>query len=263
MDNLERENEVLTDPEFFEENLDIKEEKKEFNPRLILFFISAIAAVGLVFAVTGTLTSLKVPFAARGDASQLNANFALEGSEAASLLELQGKDTDLDGLSDYDELYVYKTSPYLPDSDSDGFNDLAEIEDGFDPNCPKGQECMGLAEQGGTVEIPGLAEEPTMEEIRQMLVEGGMTAEQVNAVDDETLRQLYLETAQETQNQVSSDEPLGNLLPDSYDTITPNQLRAILLDQGLPEEDLNNLSDSDLRELWNELLKEEAIGASQ
>ena len=252
MDNLERENEVLTDPEFFEENLDIKEEKKEFNPRLILFFISAIAAVGLVFAVTGTLTSLKVPFAARGDASQLNANLALEGSEAASLLELQGKDTDLDGLSDYDELYVYKTSPYLPDSDSDGFNDLAEIEDGFDPNCPKGQECMGLAEQGGTVEIPGLAEEPTMEEIRQMLVEGGMTAEQVNAVDDETLRQLYLETAQETG---SSGQAATEALPAGYDALTPAQLREILITEGLPKEDLDELTDEDLIILWNEIIK--------
>src|SRR3989338_4199540 len=97
-----------------------------------------------------------------------------------------------------------------------------------------------------------------MEEIRQMLVEGGMTAEQVNAVDDETLRQLYLETAQETQNQVSSDEPLGNLLPDSYDTITPNQLRSLMLQEGFSQEDLDDLSDQDLLDVWNEVLAEQA-----
>ena len=37
--------------------------------------------------------------------------------------DLKNKDTDKDGLSDYDELNFYKTSPYLEDSDSDGFSD--------------------------------------------------------------------------------------------------------------------------------------------
>lgn len=57
-------------------------------------------------------------------------------------LELRKKDTDRDGLNDYSELKVYKTSPYLADSDSDGLTDALEIAQGQDPNCPKGQQCI-------------------------------------------------------------------------------------------------------------------------
>jgi hypothetical protein len=38
-------------------------------------------------------------------------------------------DADGDGVSDYDEINVYKTNPLSPDSDGDGFLDLEEITD--------------------------------------------------------------------------------------------------------------------------------------
>ena len=44
-------------------------------------------------------------------------------------------------MNDYVELYNSRTSPYLRDSDSDGIDDKAEIDQGTDPNCPKGQDC--------------------------------------------------------------------------------------------------------------------------
>ena len=43
-------------------------------------------------------------------------------------------DTDGDGISDFDEVNLYKTNPALADSDNDGFTDGAEIISGFDPN---------------------------------------------------------------------------------------------------------------------------------
>jgi len=55
------------------------------------------------------------------------------------------KDTDGDGLTDYNELNTYKTSPYLEDSDSDGFSDKVEIESSKDPNCPTGAICNAIA----------------------------------------------------------------------------------------------------------------------
>lgn len=54
------------------------------------------------------------------------------------------KDTDGDGLTDYNELNTYKTSPYLEDSDSDGFSDKVEIDSGKDPNCPTGAVCNAV-----------------------------------------------------------------------------------------------------------------------
>lgn len=42
-------------------------------------------------------------------------------------------DSDSDGISDYDEVRIYKTDPLVADSDGDGFIDGAEVESGFDP----------------------------------------------------------------------------------------------------------------------------------
>lgn len=43
-------------------------------------------------------------------------------------------DSDNDGLSDYDETEIYNTNPLLPDTDSDGYLDGAEVKNGYNPN---------------------------------------------------------------------------------------------------------------------------------
>ncbi len=43
------------------------------------------------------------------------------------------KDSDDDGVSDYDEINIYGTDPLSADSDGDGYIDGAEILSGFDP----------------------------------------------------------------------------------------------------------------------------------
>lgn len=40
---------------------------------------------------------------------------------------LRGRDTDRDGLSDFDELRTYKTNPLVADTDGDGLNDFVEV----------------------------------------------------------------------------------------------------------------------------------------
>lgn len=42
-------------------------------------------------------------------------------------------DSDNDGISDYDEIYIYNTNPDYYDSDADGYNDKLEITTGFSP----------------------------------------------------------------------------------------------------------------------------------
>ncbi|MFC1788009.1 hypothetical protein ACFLZY_02210 [Patescibacteria group bacterium] len=44
------------------------------------------------------------------------------------------KDTDDDGLSDYDEYKKYKTDPLNPDTDGDGFTDGTEVKNGYNPS---------------------------------------------------------------------------------------------------------------------------------
>lgn len=42
-------------------------------------------------------------------------------------------DTDGDGLSDYDEIYIYKTNPLSSDTDGDGYRDTDEINNSYSP----------------------------------------------------------------------------------------------------------------------------------
>ena len=83
-------------------------------------------------------------------------------------LRLQQIDTDQDGLTDYEELSFYETSPYLPDTDSDGIDDKTEIDKGTDPLCVESSEC----DVGNFV--PATDTESSL--ISPLAQEGGMTA---------------------------------------------------------------------------------------
>jgi hypothetical protein len=45
-------------------------------------------------------------------------------------------DTDHDGLSDYDEVTIWKTDPKNPDTDGDTYQDGAEVKNGYNPAGP-------------------------------------------------------------------------------------------------------------------------------
>jgi hypothetical protein len=134
--------------------------------------------------------------------------------EDAEAVELQNKDSDNDGLSDYDEINIYLTSPYLEDSDSDGQTDFEEIEDGTDPNCV-GVSCTG---QGA--------------------------GPSNSSVD----------------NQSSIDDSVSDLDFDSVmdlQQLTGGQIRALLIEQGVPEEMISQLSDNDLKDMFMRQLDSE------
>jgi hypothetical protein len=149
---------------------------------------------------------------------------SLSGDDDAQFEELKNKDTDLDGIVDYDELYVYKTSPYLADSDSDGFDDKMEIFSGNDPNCPEGVVCgssvntkkveieadsnnenlvteaaaTGDLQFETTDEIKDFFGQASIEDIRAALIDSGLSAEQVTQIDDDVLKQMFNQAIEET-----------------------------------------------------------------
>ncbi|MBI4281111.1 hypothetical protein HY628_02860 [Candidatus Uhrbacteria bacterium] len=144
--------------------------------------------------------------------------------EAEGNAELRTKDTDQDGLTDYDELHVWNTSPYLPDSDSDGYSDKTELESGNNPNCPTGRQC-GPVEGAGSGEgqgqtssqpsdfTPGpqtteisagllgldLLENLPAQELRKLLLEYGVPQKQLDALNDEDLVKLYRDSVAKVQ----------------------------------------------------------------
>jgi len=133
-------------------------------------------------------------------------------------------DTDFDGLNDYDELAVYRSSPYLKDTDSDGIEDKTEVFAGTDPNCQEGKQCGALLAGGENVgsttkdDVAGILsvfEDPeaakkagqvslqtkeeieayfgglSTDELRQALLRTGMPKAQLDLIDDETLTSYF------------------------------------------------------------------------
>lgn len=193
----------------------------EFQPRehragAWMLLVIGIAALGLgIFQFRNSIFS---PF-------DLESDYRTEEElEQERLAALKGKDTDLDGVTDFDEQYVFGTSPYLDDSDSDGIDDKTELEQGTNPNCPEGKECGPLGEEFFAAEdafrldpvIPEPQEDlelietmlnPTPDQIRQLLLDSGVPKADIDAFDDEALTSLYQESLREVQAQDLSTAP--------------------------------------------------------
>lgn len=191
--------------------------------------------------ITGTMSIVLGGFymsrhlASPFDFEYVGPRFLSVAEQRAQELETQrSSDTDEDGLNDYDELYTYHTSPYLKDTDGDEVSDPEEIKAGTDPNC-LGDSCdlntNNAFENAGNELLenlppldPGIQQTienglpattandltalkgMTAPDIRQLLLENGATANQVDALTDEEIMVLYndvlanLDTGTTTQN---------------------------------------------------------------
>lgn len=164
--------------------------------------------------------------------SQTQATCAGPDCQQQSEAALRAQDTDGDGLSDYDELNVYNTSPYLEDSDSDGFKDKEEIDNGKDPNCPVGRDCQAS----------GLVNEGASEEQDQQ--------SSLNTILDQL---GYGQTATPAGDTAPSQEELKTLVGSQMDAAT---LRQLLLQNGMNEQTLSQINDQDLMAAFSEVLKQ-------
>lgn len=126
---------------------------------------------------------------------------------------LRVKDTDNDGLNDWEELNVHKTSPYIPDTDSDNINDGDEIRLNKDPLCAEGTNCL--------------------------VEESVSTSTMSTSLNDNQL--LEQNTLPNVENEI-----------DSIKNISSQELRQVLLDNGYAPDQLNQLTDEQLSEIWRE-----------
>jgi len=235
---------------------------------LVVLLFVGVLTVGVGFV--RVRARISGPFTASiSKANSASAN-PLADAPAEDIAALKARDTDGDGLSDYDELYVYHTSPYLKDTDSDGFDDKQEIDTGHDPNCATGKVCFdSLASTPSSQQLqaqgtsqPGTAPSEsaplsstaqadleklknlTPAQVRALFKEKGFTDAELKDLDDETLVSMYrqsLEEAAKREQQknaaqtgdTSTGQPTGSLSQQTQ--ITPQQLAQ------LPKEEIIKL----------------------
>ena len=175
--------------------------KEHLAPAVFLLFSAAIIGFGL-WRISSEINH---PFDFLDKVFQRNRDKVSDQlkQEQQKLLALQAQDTDHDGLSDFEESYIYHTSPYLADTNGDGIADSESIRGNIDPNCPAGQICGSLSDSDAADSAVGetditASSAGDIAAIRQNLLAAGMSADLLNKIDDATLLETYRQTAQET-----------------------------------------------------------------
>jgi hypothetical protein len=148
------------------------------------------------------------------------------------------QDTDGDGLNDWDELNFYGTSPYLEDSDSDGFTDKQEIDSNNDPNCPNDRDCSLSGLLDGDSEVIG---------------NGSGSSSQSGVSLNDLINQLRPAASADLPTAPGDQSGDINELLGGLDAAS---LRQLLLQYGMKEEILNQISDEQLMSTFEESLKQ-------
>ncbi len=176
------------------------------------------------------------------------------------------KDTDNDGLSDYEERYVYGTSPYLSDTDSDGISDYEEISTGQEPLCV-GETC-DLEDQTevDTIDLETLPE-MSLDELKNKLIESGYPASEVEKLSEADLNLIYTEvqkavndenyifTGLDTDSKNEEDYVFTTEELEQLQNLSIDQIKQILIQGGATTEQLESVSDEELRRLYTEALQ--------
>ncbi len=229
------------------------EGKPAFTPQSsrFLWFVGALGGAALILGGVQFSRALREPFLPQ------QPTLATAGPESQALIALKSKDTDGDGLSDYDELYATNTSPYIADSDSDGTDDSTEVDRGTDPNCPEGTNCGVVTNTNATnatsTNTAVAAGNPTAQQIRDALVASGVSQTQVDALDDATLLQSYQEAlAEDTSTNTNASTTSAQQLED----LTASEIRSLLQANGVSADVLKSYDDETLRAVYLEAVRE-------
>ena len=162
-------------------------------------------------------------------------------SQTANDLALKNKDTDSDGLSDYDELNIYKTSPYLDDSDSDGVKDGEDIAKGTAPNCPAGRACASSEFTGDSA---GTSAPASSSDVLNNL------SDQSQALDD-----LFNQSNAAGADDSNGSADLTSEQIEILKNIDAASLREMLIEAGMDKDALDQISDAELMQSYNETLR--------
>jgi hypothetical protein len=255
------------------------ERKSKKKEDLILIFLIILGLGALVLGFQQFQATIKGNLAPQSNVAGLNE----EEEQLKKLLALKAKDTDGDGLTDYDEIYLYHTSVYLADSDSDGYKDKEEITTGHDPLCPSDQSGLPCNQPLTKIDITQTSTPPflatpsassfnpqdifsgtaTPAAIRQMLLQGGMKPEDLDKITDEQLLETYQEVLTQgggglpSETKTNSNLNLNLSSQVSPENISAQELRELLIQEGVDTSLLDKIDDATLKQMFEEAVKKQ------
>ncbi|HPI66930.1 MAG TPA: hypothetical protein PKZ16_00020 [bacterium] len=195
---------------------------KKISPQTGFIFLIFLSVAVLIYGFVNLSRNISTAGLRKAIENEANNNSTGE-NQVVTEQDLRKQDTDGDGLNDYDEQYIYGTSPYLADSDSDSYDDKQEIQSQHDPLCPAGKDCRGNDGINNTTTDTEVTVTPTP-------LDTGENNE--SELDQETMNQL-----------------LG---------MTPSEVRDLLRQSGqLTEEQISQISDDELMAIFQEIISEQ------
>jgi len=272
---------MLESPERIKDYLESKTEnitrKIDKTPmeKFFVFFLVLITISALVLGYFQFKKNIESPLYSsylREKRGELRESYQIANinlsTKTEDIAKLQNQDSDLDGLSDYSEIYLYKTSAYLEDTDSDGVLDKQEIIAGSDPNCPEGQDCtLVVADQ--LTGFDGIEysdfdntnaatnfdlQTADLIDLQNQLLSGEVTLEELGIYDPEL--QGMLEQVKSLQG-----FELDNVSPEEktqaatdLKQMTSEEIRQELIDRGIDESLLSQIDDQTLKQLFLDTL---------
>lgn len=268
-------------------------------------FLGLIAILGGIYSFTYRVGSVpSVLFGLSGEGLD-NSNAVSPEDRIQQLAELKLQDSDQDGLNDFDETYTYDTSTYLVDTDSDGITDPIELQQGTDPTCPTGQECVTRTvvdtaasstatdqNQNNVQNIAFLDENATDEQLKEELKKLGVPDDVIAQSSSQDLRDVYFTVAEEYQNAYgttantstvsaqnnTNTDPYADLLLENNNSnsslsqpqsvnelqnLSTEQIRSILLQGGISQEELDGIDDATLKQLYDQTFQEQLNQVNQ
>lgn len=242
--------------------------------------ISALLFVGMTTLILGFMSinkSIYAPF-------NQERNFHIKTPdelEQERVQKLKEADSDKDTINDYDELYVFRTSPFLEDSDSDGIIDSKEIAMGSDPTCAQGKTCRQTrttSEPQQSAFVSGQFDKnvAALNTASQKASELAAAAGKAGAGGTGTGEAPATTEPEPTQSSSGGDvvettEDMNKLITETFGDVSKLsseqfkakvegmssvQMRQFMARLGIPKETLDKADDATLREVINEALGE-------
>ena len=180
-------------------------------------------------------------------------------SESEQITALKTKDTDHDGLSDYDELFYYKSSPYLFSTAGDGISDGTKVSKGENPSCAENTTCnptptINLNADSNTALTP--------EFLRSALKAAGVAQTTLDTTNDSDLLAIYNNIISQSTNRNVTTNSISDLTVSDLENLSGSDIRQLLVANGISSATLSTVDDTTLQQIFQQIIAQDTSSTS-